>query len=237
MLRSTAARLGRELSDDVLRNAVAESFLLHARSLAEFFSQTGFADRDVRASRYVGRPWALGTGLDVAPVLQQLQDVSWDLAHITVERNVFRWGRSWDMNEICDALKLHVDRFADLTGWEPYPVSGPPLAKRAIRGPAYSMSTTAPVHPTDMRLATAHVVDRRRLGPSRCRETWPMRSRSRPIRSLLPRRPAGSRINREGDRRQPAVGSPLPRLIALRWPRMTVARPPNSAGCSRVAFC
>jgi hypothetical protein len=49
-----------------------------------------------------------------------MHHVGTEIAHITVERRGLDRGRDWDLAEVCTALKPHVDKFAELTGWQPY---------------------------------------------------------------------------------------------------------------------
>lgn len=82
MMRRTAERLGRGESDDVTRNALLESFLIHARALVGFFGKRS-KDDDIIACDYVST-WAEA----IPQYLRDVYDrVNKEVAHLTTTRH------------------------------------------------------------------------------------------------------------------------------------------------------
>lgn len=122
MLRYTAAQLARTDLEDALRNALLESFAIHARALAHFF----FPDRphvsDVLASDFFSseQRWAniagqrhelLGAGSETRSIRFRANK---EIAHLTYDRlAVLPAEKAWDISQILATLEALITKFAD----------------------------------------------------------------------------------------------------------------------------
>lgn len=135
MLREMAARLHRERSLPV-RNAFVESFLLHARNVAEFFipKKRARGERDgPGVMDFVdGNYWGELTRLETGQLYALRDDVSEQVLHLTEKREGLVVGREWEPDAILAVLNPHVGEFAQRTGWEPYAPGAASMARTSL---------------------------------------------------------------------------------------------------------
>ena len=121
----------------VVRNAVVESFLLHVRTLQEFFSDSRKRPTDIRATDYV-EGWDAESWRNLH---EQCIRISKAMAHITTGPPAVRNKELWRIEELVDAFDAPVEPFcrtADLTPSERW--KHPP--RRSVFGPRGPEATT-----------------------------------------------------------------------------------------------
>lgn len=110
MMRETAGRLARGEADTVIRNALLESFLIHARALVGFFDRR-VKDDDIIARDYVPT-WA-------ETIPQSLRDecdrINKQVAHLTTTRHTAAVPeKQHDVAAILQQLEDLIGRFLPL---------------------------------------------------------------------------------------------------------------------------
>ena len=109
MLQSTADRVLCGSSSDVpTRNALLESFLIHARALIDFFSNKNAKDDDIMASHYVGdHNWELTELLK-----NERARINKQVAHLTSARDIVPTARKrHDVMAIRTDISVLVEQF------------------------------------------------------------------------------------------------------------------------------
>ena len=113
MLRETAGRLlhdNRIHRDLVIKNAMVESFCVHARAVAAFLYPEKFASRDgdITATDYVtdSPKWRATRGEQLPEVLLDLKErTGKEIAHLTSDRKEYDDpGKEWPTAQIVDTL-------------------------------------------------------------------------------------------------------------------------------------
>lgn len=117
MMNEVADALTSGTGDDVARNALLESFLIHARSLADFLSGTT-ADKpdDIRAHHYLVKPASASSPLKPPSVAVGWRTrVNKEIVHLTDGRlAVTPEKKVWSFNLIREELESAVSGFLEI---------------------------------------------------------------------------------------------------------------------------
>jgi hypothetical protein len=113
LLRTGEATLARTSADDVVNNALVESFALHMRALCDFLWPSGADDDDVLALDYFPGKW---TASGKSAFKGQRVDANKGIAHISYRRLDVQppEGKSWEIVTIAEGLHGAMSDFYDL---------------------------------------------------------------------------------------------------------------------------